>query len=160
VSTGLYVLLASPPEEAAAIVVGVVRQFVPEYRHPGVRDALCEAESARAARAVPRKLRAQLMPFAVESAGPFDVEALVAAVRDGANAAGLLAAGDLPAALSVLLAAGGAPGHAAGTASTASTTAGAPLSLAAIVAQPEAHALLRFAVSDDYDELARAIEAS
>jgi hypothetical protein len=156
VATGLDVLLASPPEEAAAIVVGVVRQFVPEYRHPGVRDALVEAESARAARAVPRKLRAQLMPFAVESAGPFDIEAMVAAVRDGANAAGLLAAGDLPAALSVLLASGGAPGAPSG----ASGTSAGPLSLAAIVADPEARALLRFAVSDDYDELARAIEAS
>jgi hypothetical protein len=153
VATGLDLLLASPPEEAAAIVVGVVRQFVPEYRHPGVRDALVEAESARAARAVPRKLRAQLMPFAVESAGPFDIEAMVAAVRDGANAAGLLAAGDLPAALSVLLAAGGTTGGGPGTSA-------APLSLAAIVAEPEARALLRFAVSDDYDELARAIEAS
>jgi hypothetical protein len=96
------------------------------------------------------------MPFAVESAGPFDIEAMVAAVRDGANAAGLLAAGDLPAALSVLLASGGAPGAPSG----ASGTSAGPLSLAAIVADPEARALLRFAVSDDYDELARAIEAS
>ena len=47
------------------------------------------------------------MPFAVESAGPFDLEGLHAAVRDGANAAGLLASGDLPAALSVVLAAPG-----------------------------------------------------
>jgi len=35
----------------------------------------------------------------------------------------------------------------------------APPSLAAIVADPEARALLRFAISDDYDELARAIES-
>ena len=146
-STGLDLLLAAPPEEAAAIVVGIIRQFVPEYRHPAVRDALVEAESARAARVIPRKLRAQLVAFAVESAGPFDVEALVAAVRDGANAAGLLAAGDLPAALSVLLAARGA------------ANPSAPPSLAAIVADPEARALLRFAISDDYDELARAIES-
>ena len=96
---------------------------------------------------LPRKLRAQLMAFAVESAGPFEIDALVAAVRDGANAAGLLAAGDLPAALSVLLAARGA------------ANPSAPPSLAAIVADPEARALLRFAISDDYDELARAIES-
>jgi hypothetical protein len=147
-ATGLDVLLAVPPAEAAAIVVAIVRQFVPDYQHPAVSDALVEAESARAARAVPRKLRAQLMPFAVESAGPFDIEALCAAVRDGANAAGLLAAGDLPAALSVLIAAGGA-----------AASATEPLSLAAIVAEPQARALLRFAISDDYDELARAIES-
>ncbi len=62
---------------------------------------------ARAERAIPRKLKPQVMPFAVESAGAFDLGALYAAVRDGANAVGLLAAGDLPAALSVILAVSG-----------------------------------------------------
>jgi hypothetical protein len=65
-------------------------------------------------------------------------------VRDGANAAGLLASADLPTALSVVLAASG----------MRATT----LSLSPIAAHPEAIALLRFAVSDAYDELAAAIE--
>jgi len=144
VATGLDVLLAATPEEAAALLVAIIRQFVPEYRHPNVSEALVEAEAAHAARLVPRKLRPQLVAFAVESAGPFDVAALHAAVRDGANIAGLLAAGDLPSALAVVLA--------------ASATTPAPLTAAAVVANPEAFALLRFAVSDDHDALARAME--
>ena len=83
--------------------------------------------------------------FAIESAGPFDIAALHAAVRDGANATGLLASGDLPAALSVILAASGMRDQ--------------PLTLSPIVAHPEALALLRFAVSDAYDELAAALDA-
>ena len=148
VATGLDVLLAVSPEEAAAILVGIIRQFVPEYGHPGVRDALADAETAHAARIIPRKLRPQLMPFAVESAGPFDMEGLHAAARDGVNAAGLLASGDLPSALSVVLAVSG-PAAAAARAITPS----------AIAAHPEALALVRFAISDDYDELARAMES-
>jgi hypothetical protein len=81
------------------------------------------------------------MPFAIESAGAFDLAALHAAVRDGANAAGLLASGDLAASLAVVLA-----------------TAGQKSTLEANAAHPEGLALLRFALSDDYDEMARAME--
>ncbi len=83
------------------------------------------------------------MPFALESAGNLDIGALRAAARDGANAVGLLAAGDLPAALSVLLAARGGTGT---------------LSLPAIAADEEAMALLNFALSDLYADLCRAME--
>jgi hypothetical protein len=128
-------------------VVAIIRLFVPEYLHPGVREALVAAEAADAARLVPRKLRPQLMPLAVESAGPFDVAALHVAVRDAANVAGLLAAGDLAASLSVVLTAAGTP-----------PVAG--LKMAAVAANPEALALARYAVSDDYDALARALGES
>jgi hypothetical protein len=148
IATNLDVLLAVSAEEAGALLTGVIRQIVPEYRHLGVRDALAEMETARAARLVPKKLKQQILPFAMESAGPFDLMALHAAVRDGANAAGLLAADDLPAALGAVLAtAGMAP------------TADRPLTLSPVVAHPEALALLRFAVSDDYDDLAQAMES-
>jgi Tfp pilus assembly protein PilF len=150
-ATHLDALLAVPPEEAGALLVGIIRQFVPDFVHAGVREALVGAEAARAERAIPRKLKPQVMPFAVESAGAFDVAALTTAVRDGANAVGLLASADLPAALSVILEAAGtivvpAPG-------------GPGLSLAAIGSNPEAMSLLRFAVSDDHDDLARALES-
>jgi hypothetical protein len=125
-------------------VVGIIRQFVPDFLHPGVRDALVDADAARAARLIPRKVKPAASAFAIESAGPFDVAALHAAVRDGANAAGLLAAADLPAALTVVLA-------------TAGIRDPVP-SLAPIAANPEALALLRFAVSDAYDDLAAAME--
>jgi hypothetical protein len=106
----------------------------------------------RAERVVPRKLKPALVPFAVESAGAFDLPALYAATRDSANAVGLLAAADLPAALSVILELGGTilapPGR-----------GGPGLTLAAIGANPEAMSLLRFAVSDDYDHLSRELES-
>ena len=142
--THLDALLAVPPEDAAALVVGIIRQFVPDFLHPAVRDALVDTEAARAARLIPRKVKPAASGFAVESAGPFDVPALHAAVRDGANAAGLLASADLPAALAVVLASAGVRDPA--------------LALAPIVANPEALALLRFAVSDAYDDLAAAME--
>jgi hypothetical protein len=143
-ATNLDALLAVPPEEAAALLVAIIRQFVPDFLHPGVRDALVEPEAARAARLIPRKIKPAVSAFAIESAGPFDVGALHAAVRDGANAAGLLASADLPAALSVVLAASG--------------TRNPTLTLSPIAAHPEALALLRFAVSDAYDDLAAAME--
>jgi hypothetical protein len=143
-ATNLDAILAVPPEEAAALLVGIIRQFVPDFLHPAVRDALVDAEAARAARLIPRKIKPAAAPFAIESAGPFDVAALHAAVRDGANATGLLAAADLPAALSVILAVSGMHDQA--------------LTLSPIVANPEARALLRFAVSDAYDDLAAAME--
>ena len=153
-ATHLDLLLAVPAEEAGALLVAIVRQFVPDYRHESVRDGLAAAETARVERLFPRKLKQSLMPYAVESAGPFDLGALLAAVRDGANGAGLLACADLPAALSVLL-------ESAGT--VTAPVGGRPevggLTLEAIAANPEALALLRFAVSDTYDDLAQALEA-
>jgi hypothetical protein len=141
VATHLDLVLAVPPADAGALLGGVIRQFIPEFRHPEVRDELLDHEAARVAKALPRKLKSEVMPFAVESAGAFDLTALHAAVRDGANGVGLLACGDLPAALAAILAGSGL------------TLAPADLSRHA-----EALALLRFALSDDYDELAQAME--
>ncbi len=151
-ATHLDTLLAIPMEDAGALLVGIIRNFVPEYRHAEVRDTLAEAEAARLDRLIPRKLKQQVLPFAIESAGPFDLAALYAAVRDGANAAGLLASADLPAALSVVLALSGSP------AAKSASVAEPGVTLAAIAASPEALTLVRFAVSDDYDDLARALE--
>jgi Tfp pilus assembly protein PilF len=149
-ATHLDTILALPLEEAGALLVGIIRQFVPEYRHAEVRDTLAEAEAVRTERLIPRKLKQQVLPFAVESAGPFDLAALYAAVRDGANAVGLLASADLPAALSVVLSISGP---------IAARSGSEPgLTLGAVAASPEAMTLVRFALSDDYDDLARALE--
>jgi hypothetical protein len=69
-ATNLDAILAVPPEEAAALLVGIIRQFVPDFLHPAVRDALVDAEAARAARLIPRKIKPAAAPFAIESAGP------------------------------------------------------------------------------------------
>src|SRR6185503_14982232 len=86
--THLDAILAVPAEEAAALLVGIIRQFVFEYCHFGVRDALADVEAVRAARLIPRKVKPLAQGFAIESAGTFDIAALHAAVRDGANATG------------------------------------------------------------------------
>jgi tetratricopeptide (TPR) repeat protein len=141
VATHLDLVLAASPADAGALLGGVIRQFIPEFRHAGLRDERLAAEAERVAKLLPRKLKPEVMPFAVESAGAFDVAALHAAVRDGANAVGLLACGDLPAALAALLAG-----------------SGRTLAPADLGQHAEALALLRFALSDDYDELAQAME--
>jgi lipopolysaccharide biosynthesis regulator YciM len=141
VATHLDLVLAGTPEQAGALLGGVIRQFVPEFRHAEVRDILLEPEAERVAKLLPRKLKPEVMPFAIESAGAFSLEALHAAVRDGANAVGLLACGDLAAALAVVV---------SGTSPS--------LALGELAAHPEALALLRFALSDDYDEMAEAME--
>jgi cellulose synthase operon protein C len=149
-ATHLDTLLALPVEEAGALLVAIIRQSVPDYRHAEVRDALVDVEAARLERLIPRKVKPQVLPFAVESAGTFDLAALYGAVRDGANATGLLAAADLPAALRVVLALSGSV--------TSPAAAESGLTLPAILASPEALTLLRFALSDRYDDLARALE--
>ena len=88
------------------------------------------------------------MPFAVESAGRSTCRRSTPRCATARTPSGLLAAADLPAALSVILEIGGTI--------VAPPSGGGPgLSLGAIGANPEAMSLLRFAVSDDYDELAR-----
>jgi hypothetical protein len=141
VSTHLDLVLAVPPVDAGALLGGVIRQFVPDFRHSGIRDEQLAVEAERVAKLLPRKLKAEVMPFAVESAAAFDLAAVHEAVRDGANAVGLLASGDLPAALAAVV---------AGSSRT--------LAPAELAQHAEALALLRFALSDDYDELAQAME--
>jgi tetratricopeptide (TPR) repeat protein len=141
VATHLDLVLAATPADAGALLGGVIRQFVPDFHHPDLRDDMLAIETERVAKLLPRKLKPEVMPFAVESAGAFDVTAVHAAVRDGANAVGLLACGDLPAALAAVV-----------------TGSGRTLAPDDIARHPEALALLRFALSDDYDELCQAME--
>jgi Tfp pilus assembly protein PilF len=140
-ATHLDLLVAGAPADAGALLGGLVRQFVPDYKHPELPKERLDGEADRVGRLLPKKLRPEALPFALESAGTMDVASLHAAVIDGANRAGLLVAGDLAAAVAVVLA-----------------TAGRALSVEAIAASPEALALLRFALSDDYDEMAQLME--
>jgi tetratricopeptide (TPR) repeat protein len=142
-STHLDIVLRGTPPQTGALVGGVLRQFINDYRHPDVPEALMTAGAATVARALSRRLRQEVMPFAIESAGALDLGALHEAVRDGANQVGLLASGSLPASLAVVLA-----------------TAGRSLTLAQVGANPEALALLDFALSDAYDELGRELEGA
>ncbi|HET6147344.1 MAG TPA: tetratricopeptide repeat protein [Polyangia bacterium] len=141
-STHLDIVLRGTLPQTGALIGGVVRQFVTDYRHPEVPPDVMDVGVATASRALSRRLRQEVMPFAIESAGPLDLAALHAAARDGANQVGLLASGSLPSSLAVILA-----------------TAGRSLTLAHVADSPEALALLDFALSDGYDELSRELEA-
>ncbi len=140
-ATHLDLVLRDTPPQTGALIGGIVRQFVSDYRHPDVPSDLMNAGAATVARVLSRRVRQEVMPFAMESAGTLDLVAMHEAVRDGANQVGLLASGHLPSALSVVLA-----------------VAGRTLTLANVAANPEAMALLDFALSDGYDEICRELE--
>ena len=127
--------------ELGVMLAGVVRQFVPDYVHPDVDPRAAAAETARMSKAIPRALKPQVAPFAVECTAHVNLHEAHAALREAANRVGLLACGDLPASLAVILAA-----------------AGKQFSAESLRANPEALALLRFALSDDHDDLCRALD--
>jgi tetratricopeptide (TPR) repeat protein len=135
--------------QIGAQIGGLIRLYVPDFRHPDLPEREVNGHAAHLARVLPRNLRQEVMPFALEiaAAGTFSPSGLVAAVRDGANAVGLLASGDLPACLSVVVAA-----------ADSGSGSGAELSLGVLAANAEALALLNFALSDGYDDLCRAVE--
>ncbi|MES1164644.1 MAG: hypothetical protein ABUR63_02710, partial [Verrucomicrobiota bacterium] len=145
-STHLDIAVAGDSADLGAWLGGVVRQFVADYRHPDVSADAIAARAARVAKLLPRKLRGEVMPFAMESSGPLDLAALHAGILDGVNRVGLIASGSLTASLRVLLA---IADNGAGT---------APLSAEAIGRYPEALALATFALSDEHDDLIRSLE--
>jgi len=136
----LDVAVSGTEADLAAWLHGVVSQFVPTYRRDDVTPDAAAAATARIARLIPRKLRADLLPFALESSGAIDVGALALGIRDGANRVGLLAQGHLDVALRVLLALGGRPPSAE-----------------AVREHAEARALVEFALSDEHDDLVRSL---
>ena len=141
--TNLDAILSVPPEEAAAVLVGIIRQFVPDYLHPGVRDALVEPEAARAARLIPRKIKPAVVGRSRSRARGrltwplFTLRCATAPTRPVCWRRPTCRPR-----CAVVLAASGMRDP--------------TLSLSPIVAHAEALALLRFAVSDAYDDLAAA----
>lgn len=137
-SSYLDVALADGDAALAVWIAAVVQQFVPGYRPADVSGEKLASANARMAKLIPKKARAEILPFALESSGVLDVPALAAGIRDGANRVGLLASGSLAAALATVLAINGKE-----------------ISAASLVELAEARALLEFALSDEHDELAR-----
>ncbi|HEX2656909.1 MAG TPA: hypothetical protein VHU40_01500, partial [Polyangia bacterium] len=137
----LEAALVGTPVDLAAWLVGVIRQFMPSYQRAEVPPSLEASVTARMARVVPRKSKQELTPFALEASGDLDVAAVWAGIRDGANRVGLLASGRLDAALKVVFA-----------------LAGQAITAEALTSNPEARALIKFALSDEYDDLARMLE--
>ena len=136
-STQLHLALAGPESDFGALLAGIVRQYVPEYTLPDILEEAMAARAARIARLLSKRMRQDLMPFAMECSGPLDLHAARAGVREAAGRAGLLASGSIAAALAVLAAVRRVPAD------------------AGLVQDEEARALIGFALSDDYDDLVR-----
>ncbi len=134
VQTHMTLPLRLPSNDLAVLVAAVVRQFVPDFQPRGVDPAAINTEGARLARAIPKKLSGELLPFALECASDaLDVTSLAQALSETADRAGLLAAGLPGPALSALRRVGD---------------------------EARVKALLRFIASDDLAELRRQLAVS
>jgi tetratricopeptide (TPR) repeat protein len=142
IATNFDVLALGSAIDAGVLLAGIVRQFVPDFRHPELSEADVVASSARVAKAMPKALRGELAPFAAEIATPLATEAFLLAVQETAARVGLLAAGDLGASLAVLCAAHGQPPKPGGA-----------------LAVPAALALIDFALSEEHEQLVAALDA-
>ena len=127
-----------------ALVAGIVRQYQPDFEPTEVKPAELQERTKLVGKAMPRKVKSELMPFALGCAGISDYAQLGRDIARVANMSGLLACGDLGAAVNVLLRmAGKTPGK---------------KSLAKLAkGLVEIEQLLQFAVSEEYFELRRRV---
>jgi hypothetical protein len=145
--THVDLLLEQGPLEAATLMAAIVRFFLPDYRPSFGEPAAQAAADEQVARALHRASRADLAPFASEIVGAFTPESLYADAEEVGARAGLLASGDLAAALQLVAARHGM-GRGTG-----------PPPLTTILHIPVAARLVDFALSDDYEELVQALDA-
>ncbi len=145
--THFDLLLEQGPMEAATLMSAIVRFFLPDYRPSFGDPAALAATDEQVTRALHRAPRAELAPFASEIAGAFTPETLYADAEEAGARAGLLASGDLAAALQLVAARHGIARGAG------------PPPLTAILQIPVAARLVDFALSDDYEELVQALDA-
>jgi hypothetical protein len=143
IDTHFDLLLEHSPMEAAALMAGVVRRFLPDYQYPELDDNALASAEARVARGMGKTRRGELHPFANEIAGSFSPNGLFLDAQETAARAGLLACGDLAGALDLIAAAAGRPAASLGEA----------------LEIPVAQRLLDFALSEDHEELAQALDA-
>ena len=132
------------PEDVEILVAGVVRQYVSDFAPEGIEPGLLADITKQVGRVMPRRLKQELMPFALECSGDaVPLGEIGPAVIHSANRAGLLACRSIGAAVTSLRKAAEDP----------ASPAGGEMS---VLDNPEAEELLRFAVSDGYFELRRA----
>lgn len=87
-------------EDLGVLVGAIVRQFVPDFVPKGFEEAQIAGEAARLSKLIPKKMQAELFPFAMECASPsLDLKMIGPALLDTANRAGLLACGMMAPAL-------------------------------------------------------------
>ena len=132
------------PEELELLVAGIVRQYATDFQ-PAAADAGRLGDVTRqVAKAIPRKIKMELMPFALECSG-VELRSLGAAILHSANRAGLLASGSVLGAISCL-----------GKVRGQFPQRGGDLA-AALRGNPEVEELLRYSVSNDYFAVRRSM---
>ena len=132
-TSSLAVPARMAPDEMGVLLAGLLRQFAPEFAPAGLDPAAVAAEQQKLRRLIPSQMVQELAPYALGIAGAeFDHRAIWAAILEGGNRAGLLAAGSVGAALGSLLRLGGYRDIHQG------------------ISDPFVANLLRFAVSEDH----------
>jgi tetratricopeptide (TPR) repeat protein len=132
------------PARLRGLVAGIVKQHVEDFEPREVPPVELLEQTRTVAKQLSRKLKGELMPFSFECAGISDFAGLCADLAKMANRAGLLAAGDLGAAVRVLLREAGRPlGSGWSDSPLASTARGVE----------SVEQMLRYAVSEEYFEL-------
>jgi Tfp pilus assembly protein PilF len=133
--TWLAVPARMSQDELGVLLVGLLRQFAPEFQGR-VDPAAAAQEAQRLRRLIPSGQLQELRPYAVALAGlDFDHRKTWLGIQAAGNHAGLLAAGSLGAALPLVAMAQGHP------------------DLRTAAQDPLVVDLIRFAVSDDHAEL-------
>ena len=116
------------------LTAAIVRQFVPDFKAHNLEEKVVASEAARVAKVIPRKMHAELLPFALECASEsLDLLTIAPALIETGNRAGLITVGAVPAAMTALKRLGD---------------------------EPQLRALLRYSVSDEFGELRRAAGTS
>jgi hypothetical protein len=132
------------PARLRGLVAGIVRQYMEDFEPRDVPPVELLEQTRAVAKQLSRKVKGELMPFAYECAGLADFEGLSEDLAQMANRAGLLASGDLGAAVRVLLREAGRP--------VGSGWSDSPLAATARGVASVEH-LLRYSVSEEYFEL-------
>src|SRR5258706_13835878 len=76
------------PDDLGVLVGAIVRQFVPDFVPKGFDERQVVAEGARLSKVIPKKMRAELLPFALECASDVDLRLIGASLVDAGNRAG------------------------------------------------------------------------
>ncbi len=144
----LSVAMRTHPGQLALCFAGLAKTYDPMYSRPDVDRRELEDWARRVGKAIPRKVRDNLGPVAIEvvASASFDASSLGLAAAELGDRAALLAVGAVPAATRALLA----------LADLRPDESASPKDRVAAMRQvPEAWDLLRFAISDAYFEARR-----
>ena len=140
--------LVADPERLELLVAGIVRQYRSDFHPPKLTKAKLSEITKQVKGAIPRKLKQELMPFALECSGPtVKVRSLGLETIHSANRAGLLACRSIRGAISGLakMYSQQIPEH------------DSKAIVDALRGNPEVEELLRFAISDAHLDLRRTL---